>query len=150
MVNNLLTSSQRQQVLKVWSREQLKLGTAYNQKVQVYKQLSWLWADEEIIKSFNPTYGGYYWDQTNTVLIDDSLDKAAAEPYNLLQVGEYSISEDALKVDMLRQVALYLEELSVVDNVSSHLRVNPFRPSLNVNAEAALKFTWAELDVLEG
>jgi len=147
MVDNLLSADQRQQVLRIWNRNQLNLGPHYNKKVQVYKQLSWLWNDIEVQRSFRPEFGGYRWDQTNTVLIDDTLEKAASEPYNLLKIDEFSITEDSLKVDVLGQVAAYLERLCWHDNVSACMRESPYRTYLEQDAE---QFDWTRLGVHAG
>lgn len=147
MVNRLIPADQRHKVLQIWTRDHLRLGNHYNQKVQVYKQLSWLWNDAGIQNSFKPEFGGYRWDQTNTVLIDDTIEKAASEPYNLLKIDEFSITEDTLKVDVLGQVAAFLERLCRYDNVSACMHEGPYRTYLEENAET---FHWASLARNEG
>lgn len=144
MINKLFpTPDSRKCLIKMWSRNNLRLGEHYNKKVQVYKQLSWLWEDETLQDSF-PGIGGYKWDQTNTVLIDDSLEKGAAEPFNLLKIDEFTMTEDGMRVDVLGQVAAYLERLRRFDNVSACIRQQPFRTLLDAGGRV---FDWASVGV---
>lgn len=109
------------------SREQ------YREKVQVYKRLEKVWADK-IIQAKYPSlhagnevvdYEGGKWDQTNTVLIDDSNLKALAQPHNLLQVPEFENAnhqrgeeEKEVFADLKRK----LETLLWVDDISKLIR----------------------------
>ncbi|KAL2413663.1 hypothetical protein ABEF95_011863 [Exophiala dermatitidis] len=87
MVNNLIHPKQRQLMAGVWARDKLDLSKAqYNNKVQVYKRLHKIWADKDIQSKAEP---GRKWDQSNTILVDDSHLKALAQPHNLLQVPEF-------------------------------------------------------------
>ncbi|KAI7206008.1 hypothetical protein KC352_g18214, partial [Hortaea werneckii] len=107
-------------------RDKLHLTPAqYNQKVQVYKQLRWAWRDHIVSSSAPPSTGE--WDQENTVLIDDSEEKAASEPYNLLKIDEYEGTAEQDELDVLGQVVEYLEKLSRQSNVSAYMREHPFQ-----------------------
>ena len=77
-------------VLAIWARNTLGLNTQeYEGKVQVYKRLDTIWRNE-YIQSKHPDAGyGAFWDQTNTLLIDDSVAKAASEPYNHVEIPEF-------------------------------------------------------------
>ncbi|EXJ80481.1 hypothetical protein A1O1_08626 [Capronia coronata CBS 617.96] len=87
MVANLIHPKQRQLMAGVWARDKLDLNKAqYNSKVQVYKKLHKIWADRSIQAKAEP---GRKWDQSNTILVDDSQLKALAQPHNLLQVPEF-------------------------------------------------------------
>ncbi|KAK3109222.1 hypothetical protein LTR53_017758, partial [Teratosphaeriaceae sp. CCFEE 6253] len=109
MVAKLLTPEQRKRLVAVWGREKLRLSPAqYGQKVQCYKQLSWVWRDEEIATS---APGHDAWAQDNTVLIDDSAEKAASEPYNSVTIDEFEGTEAQGRTDVLGQVVQYLEVL---------------------------------------
>lgn len=85
MVAQLFTPEQHAKLVKIWSREHLRLGKHFEAKVQVYKQLPWLWEDAEVQASFPTTADQPFrvedgwkeappakWDQSNTVLLDDS------------------------------------------------------------------------------
>ena len=125
MCEKLLLKPQKEQLIGIWARDQLRLpADAYNQKVQVYKQLSWIWKDKKI-QSANPN-PIEYWSQENTVLIDDSVEKAASEPYNLIQLEEFENKTEQVEVDVLGQVVKYLELLRWERDVSAYVRWKPF------------------------
>lgn len=125
MCQNLLSQAQLQALVAQWSREDLRLSPwAYNEKVQVYKQLSWIWKDKDVqAKNSNPVAS---WSQENTVLIDDSVDKAASEPYNLIRIEEFEGRQEQMEVDVLGQVVGYLEKLRVQQDVSAYMKKEPF------------------------
>jgi hypothetical protein len=139
MVAQLFTAEQRKKLVKIWSRNDLRLGKHFDAKVQVYKQLTWLWEDPEVQASFPmpatlpfrfedgwkdslPTK----WDQTNTVLLDDSVDKAASEPHNLLQVDEFTKENIGNGEDVLGRVLAYIEDLKWEADISAAMRARPF------------------------
>ena len=139
MVAQLFTPEQHAKLVKIWSREHLRLGKHFDAKVQVYKQLPWLWEDPEVQASF-PTIADQpfkvedgwkeapptKWDQSNTVLLDDSVDKAASEPYNLVQVDEFTKETKLDGDDVLGRVVAYLEDLKWEADVSAAMRMRPF------------------------
>jgi hypothetical protein len=139
MVAQLFTPEQHAKLVKIWSRDHLRLGVHFNAKVQVYKQLPWLWEDAEVQTSFpDPADKPFKvqdgwkeppptkWDQSNTVLLDDSVDKAASEPYNLVQVDEFTKETRLDGDDVLGRVVAYLEDLKWEADVSAAMRVRPF------------------------
>ena len=147
MVAQLFNAEQHAKLVEVWHREHLRLGVHYNEKVQVYKQLSWLWEDVKVQASFpvdtsaplkiedgwkEPSPTPTKWDQSNTVLLDDTTDKAASEPYNLICVDEFTKEKKDDGDDVLGRVMAYLEDLKWEADVSAAMRVRPF-----VNGEAA-------------
>ena len=118
MCQNLFTPEQYNQIVAIWSRDQLRLPAhAYNQKCQVYKQLSWIWNDTKT-QAHNPVPDSF-WDHTNTVLIDDSIEKAASEPHNLMEIEEFEARPEQMTTDVLGQVASYLDELSKCNSVDN-------------------------------
>jgi hypothetical protein len=127
MCDTIIPRKLRHQVTGIWGREKFGLTQEdYNDRVQCYKRLEKLWNDQSIAAS-HPSYKyGGRWDQTNTVLIDDSLEKARSEPYNLVEVPEWfgNLGETG---DILPQVHDYLNYLSQHSNVSACLRAQPFR-----------------------
>ena len=65
-------------------------------------------------------------DQTNTVLADDSLEKADSEPYNLAQVEEFTGEAGGTQCDVLGAVLAYIGDLAWVRNISSPIHYKPF------------------------
>ncbi|KXT12916.1 hypothetical protein AC579_4122 [Pseudocercospora musae] len=126
MCRTLFTQEQYKNLAAIWARDKLGIPEyAYNQKVQVYKQLSWVWNDT-FIQASNPV-PDQMWDHTNTVLIDDSIEKAASEPHNLVETEEFEDREDQKTTNVLGQVISYLDELKMWDNACSYIRSSPFK-----------------------
>ncbi|RMZ83758.1 hypothetical protein DV738_g1045, partial [Chaetothyriales sp. CBS 135597] len=89
-----LAPAQRSQLIGIQTREQLGLTPAqFNAKVQVYKPLEPVWRLKAVQASAK-RHGVRAWDVTNTVLLDDSAEKARANPHNLLQVPEFTLDDD--------------------------------------------------------
>lgn len=127
MVDQLFKGPRRSQVVAVWSRDELGLTPQqYRNKVQVFKELNKVWADPGIAKT-HPNAPVEHWDQTNTVLVDDSIVKASAEPFNLLEITEFA--KDMGVDDALERAREYLEEASRWENVSAYMRTRPFKAS---------------------
>lgn len=132
MLKQFLHPKHRSQLAAVWARDRLELNPEqYHNKVQVYKKLDKIWQDAEIQKRA-PAHAP--WDQTNTVLVDDSKLKAISQPHNLIQVSEYTSKDDparnkkshdqAAKIqrDILKQLEMKLEELKYQKDVSRLIR----------------------------
>ncbi|KEY66194.1 hypothetical protein S7711_07651 [Stachybotrys chartarum IBT 7711] len=127
MVDRLLTPEQRAKCLLVWARDKFGLSlNDYNSRVQCYKRLTAVWADPGIVASHPDADRGVRWDQTNTVLVDDSLEKARTEPHNLLEIPEFQGLKRE-RTDVLPQVHDYLNALCHQSDVSSYIRENPFK-----------------------
>ncbi|RKU41953.1 hypothetical protein DL546_005678 [Coniochaeta pulveracea] len=141
MVNSLFTPEQMKRVLAVWGREHFGLTPGdYNARVQCYKRLERVWADEGIQRGYSSDWqddpngapgtglkrGRGKWDQGNTVLIDDSAEKARSEPYNAIQIPEFLGSEKKAE-NVLPQVHDYINILACQADVSTYMRVNPFK-----------------------
>lgn len=127
MLKALFTPAQRQMLLAEWGRDTLGLTRVeFNQKVQVYKRLDRVW--EGGYRVAFPTEGaGGGWDQTNTLLLDDSPTKAVGQPYNHVEVSEFlgtmrEVREDRVLVNLVG----YLEEIRWQGNVSAFIRTAPF------------------------
>lgn len=130
MCNTILTPDIRSRVAAIWGRDKFGLTKAdFDLRVQCYKRLSMIWKDPMISASHPAFREGYRWNQTNTVLIDDSREKARTEPHNLVEVPEWfgDINE---KDDILPQVHDYLNHLSMHSNVSACLQSRPWRPTV--------------------
>lgn len=126
--HRLFSPTQRRQVLAEWGRDTLDLTPAqYREKVQVYKRLDKIWRNETIRNGHPDVHRGGVWDQSNTVLIDDSRAKAAAQPHNLLEIPEFTNTPEQRDADVLAQVVGYLEELRAQEDVSRFIRQRSFR-----------------------
>ncbi|RYP25912.1 hypothetical protein DL768_011676 [Monosporascus sp. mg162] len=90
MCDQLMTPEQQKKVVAIWGRDKFGLSKSdYKQRVQCYKRLSALWSAPEVATS-HPNYAnGGRWSQADTVLVDDSLEKARSEPYNLIPIPEF-------------------------------------------------------------
>ncbi|KAK5172607.1 uncharacterized protein LTR77_002727 [Saxophila tyrrhenica] len=125
MTDQLFTKKQKQKLVDVWARDKLRIpGNLAQYRLQVYKRLTWVWEDKAV-QAAQPDAEGK-WDQANTVLIDDSAEKAASEPFNVVQLEEFEGREDQMQSDVLGDVMRYLEELKVQADVSVYMRKTPF------------------------
>jgi len=124
MVDALATKKQAQSLAAIWGRDKLELTPAqYNEKVQVYKKLEKVWQDEQIQAT---SLGKQRWNQTNTVLVDDSHLKALSQPHNLIQVPEFTKQklnkeQQRREREIVASVRAKLEELKWADDVSRHI-----------------------------
>lgn len=125
MCSQLFPGSERRRLLAEWGRDRMGLSAAdYNKRTQVYKRLETVWNDAYIQSRHPLAKYGYKWDQTNTVLIDDSREKGRSHPYNLIQVPEFEGQKES--EDVLRAVAAYLDDLLVHKDVSAAINHKPF------------------------
>lgn len=123
IMGHMLSYERQQKLVAIWSRDKLRLPDhLFSEKVQVYKQLSWIWDDPTLQTNAPP--GG--WSQRDTVLVDDSVDKAAAEPHNLIEVDEFTNSAAQNGNTTLLDVISYLERVRWYENVSAEIRSAPF------------------------
>lgn len=133
-----------------WGRDKFGLTAGqYNSKLQVYKELHKVWADPGIQGAFpgnehlkvstapagtQTKYNkhklaeavkllpGHRWDQTNTILIDDSRLKAISEPFNILEIPEFNDDPDIDESRLFTKVLARLDFLAQHDDVSKVLR----------------------------
>jgi hypothetical protein len=66
---------------------------------------------------------GHRWDQTNTILIDDSKLKALSEPFNILEIPEFTNDPKIDESTLFAKILHRLDILSHHDDVSKVLRV---------------------------
>ncbi|KAI1764065.1 phosphoprotein phosphatase [Hypoxylon sp. FL1150] len=127
MCEQLLTPEQRSKVVAIWSRDRFGLSARdYEARVVCYKRLTKLWADPAVQASHPEAAQGKVWDQSNTLLIDDTLEKARAEPYNLVEVPEFAGETDE-RGDVLAQVHDYINACALQMDVSTYIRTHPFK-----------------------
>ena len=126
MTTRILTKQQQLDIIQTWARDKFKLNAGdYHQKIQVYKRLELIW-DDKHLQSLIPDKTGV-WDQSNTVLIDDSTLKAITQPHNHIKVPEYGWSDGQENgMEVLCQVAAYLEEIRRFNDVSRYIRQKRF------------------------
>jgi hypothetical protein len=129
-----------------WGRDKFGLtATQYNSKLQVYKELRKVWAEPSIQAAFpgnehlkDPAASkkktacnvaeaaklqpGHRWDQSNTILIDDSKLKASSEPFNILEIPEFLGDPNIDESKLFGKVLARLDYLSRHDDVSKVLR----------------------------
>ncbi|KAL4999056.1 NLI interacting factor-like phosphatase-domain-containing protein [Aspergillus recurvatus] len=123
----LFSESNRKKLVAEWGRDKLGLSKSeYNTKVQVYKTLETVWSSKQIQASHPGRVNkgkkkGPRWDQTNTVLIDDSRLKAVSEPYNLIEIPEFTNNPDVDESAIFPKVLQRLEILAKCDDVSKML-----------------------------
>lgn len=126
----LFTPDQRRLLLGQWGRDTLGLTSVqYKKRVQVYKRLDRIWGDENLQRSHPDFEEGERWGQSNTVLIDDSAQKASAQPFNHVEVPEFvrgGSEKEGDGRDVLGQVMGYLEEARKWNDVSGFVMHGPF------------------------
>ncbi|KAF9401759.1 hypothetical protein BGX21_000756 [Mortierella sp. AD011] len=123
---------------RVWNREHFKLdGVDYHRKVLTLKDLEFVWEEIEVERQSATVeelmegnkYGMHY-DQTNTVLIDDSIHKSQLQPYNRIILTGYDLERYKSGTDIeLLKVRYYLEQLTMQQNVSAYIKRHPFDPT---------------------
>lgn len=100
----------------------------YQQKVQVYKDLEVVWRDDGVQASHPGYDNGGRWHQGNTLLLDDSQEKARAQPHNLVEVPAYlKTTGQEEGQEVLAQVMGWIEEARWYEDVSSVCRTKPFK-----------------------
>jgi hypothetical protein len=125
---------------RIWTREHFRLPKVdYTRKVLTIKDLEFVWegiaAEEKLLVSKNAIKDvkrdqeatTIKYDQTNTVLIDDSKDKSQLQPHNGLALTDFD--HDLARAgtdDELLKVKSYLERLIYQKNVSAYMRAHPF------------------------
>ena len=115
-------------LLDEWGRDTLGLtSTQYKERVQVYKRLDRIW-DNENVQHLRPNSKlGERWH--NTVLIDDSILEATAQPFNHIEVPEFvrgGSEKEGHGRNVLGQVVGYLEEARKWSDFSGFVRRRPF------------------------
>jgi len=125
----LFTPPQRRQLLGEWARDTLDLTSEeYCSKVQVYKRLDRIW-EGKALRDSHPDFAskGTRWSQANTLLVDDSPTKAQAQPYNLVEIPEFTRNAALEKgKNFLGQVVAYLEEARMWGDVSTFVKRKKF------------------------
>ena len=127
----MFSLGRRRELLGEWGRDTLDLSNAeYYAKTQVFKRLDRIWDSVALRNSHPDAERGGRWGQANTLLLDDSVLKAQAQPYNLVEVPEFTRpgrhGQQEESQEVLRQVVAYLEEARSYENVSAFVRAKKF------------------------
>lgn len=132
MVKKLLTEEQQNKLVAIRPRHTFGLTQQqYATKVQIYKNLEDIWKDPAVVNAI-PT-GAEPWSMANSVLVDDTILKAKAQPHNLIQVPEfeYTTIQEGKKTKaklkareeaIMKSVREKLEVLKYQTNVASLIR----------------------------
>lgn len=126
MCARLLSPAYLRRVVAVWGRDRFGLTEHdYNQRTQCYKRLTRLWQDPDVAASHPRAAEGASWSQADTVLIDDSAEKARSEPHNAITLPEFAgdLDENPRVLPLVEQ---YLDTLTMQLDVSAYIRANPF------------------------
>lgn len=128
IVKNVLDEELQSKLVAAWGRDTFGLPSEfYHQNVQVYKDLRLIWDKEEIQQHHPGHHAGQRFGQHNTILLDDSKLKAHAQPYNLIEIPEFTATKEQMKSDILREVAGYLQVAKMQSNVSNFMMQYPFK-----------------------
>ena len=127
----IFTEEQLDKLVAIWARDTLELSPQdYNEKVQVYKRLDRIW-DNQDIQCKHPQYDtGGGWDQSNTLLIDDSALKATTQPWNHIKIPEFLAEQGhearEKQLQIFGLVAGFLHDLRRYDDVSRCIHKRAF------------------------
>ncbi|KAF9409300.1 hypothetical protein BGZ94_002002 [Podila epigama] len=122
---------------RVWSRDEFRLPKHdYERKVLTIKDLEFVWEGIEAERKeaskeeLAQEKLAMVYDQTNTLLIDDSTAKIQLQPYNGLALREFDADlAESGKDDELPKVIKYLEKILYQKNISAYMRLHPFKSS---------------------
>ncbi|KAI0381776.1 HAD-like domain-containing protein [Hypomontagnella monticulosa] len=129
MVNQLIESDLLPSVVAIWGRNRFNLTEHdFNARTMCYKRLTKLWADPQIAAAHPEAAAGKNWSQADTLLVDDSLEKARSEPYNLVPIPEFDGNCTEDQVYILPQVHDYINACARQADVSTYIRSRPFQP----------------------
>lgn len=118
-VDNMCNMFGHYQPILIWNRSHFNLtAREYYSHVQTLKDLNLVW---DHLPEFNAT---------NTIVLDDSVIKLAAHPYNLIKMSTFHndnfLQDDRFMDRDLCKVANYLNLLKEQSNVCNFIRFVPF------------------------
>ncbi|KAF9974710.1 hypothetical protein BGZ73_001829 [Actinomortierella ambigua] len=133
---------------RVWTRQDFGLDDVdYNRKVLTLKDLEIVWRRvgnerAQALKKLGlttataakitdskllPEKYSVEFDQTNTILIDDSYDKSQLQKHNCVVLADFDMERARAGNDVeLLKVKSYLRKLAYQENVSAYMRAHPF------------------------
>ncbi|KAG1445434.1 hypothetical protein G6F55_011962 [Rhizopus delemar] len=121
----------------IWDHS--SLGPSFSEhgrKVVTVKDLEKVW------QHFEP---GRF-DVTNTILLDDSAQKAVLQPFNLVQPTKFQYASSSSGECELMQLLSYFKSLRYQSNVSNYIHSHPYQPIFNHkdNSSKVLRFMLGE------
>ena len=136
MVKKLLTEEQQTKLVTIRARHTFGLTQQqYATKVQIYKNLEDIWEDPVVDSAIPP--GADAWSMANTVLIDDTILKAKAQPHNLIQVPEFEYT--TIQGGKKAKAKLKAREEAIMKSVQEKLDVLKYQANV-----ASLVRLWQE------
>ncbi|OBZ85195.1 hypothetical protein A0J61_06757 [Choanephora cucurbitarum] len=115
-----LFSTHTKKLVAIWNRESFGLSKEdYYRKCLTIKDLDKVWE----------YFDGQY-DATNTILIDDSPEKAQLQPYNCLHPNEFDHTSKHFTLNgesELLQLIDYLKLLQYQSNVANYIKNHPYQ-----------------------
>ncbi|CAJ0749320.1 1767_t:CDS:2 [Entrophospora sp. SA101] len=117
----------RKHLLAVWGRDTFGMTEQeYLSKTETIKDLRKVW-DKLNNNNHGNSKGYFKFDQTNTIIIDDSSIKTKLQPFNAIVVKNFDNKLSNLGNDMeLRNIIKYLETLKCQSNISSYIKSTPY------------------------
>nr|CAG8456628.1 7467_t:CDS:2 [Entrophospora candida] len=143
MVKEIFGNDDSNKLLEIWSRDKFPLtNKEYHSKCLTIKDLEMVW--DELNKSLKnkniqpsssspPSQSStILWDQTNTILIDDSPLKAQLQPYNAIHLKEFNreLFHNGNDSELLNVIE-YLELLKCQSNISHFIKNRPYDSNRN-------------------
>ena len=123
LCSQIMRPEERGALVAEWGRDKLGLSSRqYREKVQVYKCLDRVWGYQAIQETCPGYREGNRWGQHNTLLVEDSAEKARSEPWNLVQVPELARVGEVNREEgegVLTQVAGWINEARLWSDVSA-------------------------------
>lgn len=139
MCRRIFIPELRPLLLGEWGRNTLGLTPEqYRQRVLVFKNLDTVWSDETLQSLHPDAAKGGTWGQHNTVLIDDTVSKAAAQPFNHIKVPEFKVTtdnHDNMEENVLVTVETQLEEARSWSDLSAFFKQKSDEPASNDRLE---------------
>ncbi|CAG8467019.1 11262_t:CDS:1 [Diversispora eburnea] len=114
----------RERLMAIWGRD--KFGLSEEEFFTNFKPIKNL---EIVWKEFNEKNGSNFdgrkkeFNQTNTILIDDSPYKAQLQPFNAIHLSEFERNEEDRE---LLKIIEYLKLIKYQSNVSTFIKEHPF------------------------
>lgn len=128
IVKQIFAHTTHRKLIDIWARDTLGLTREqYAEKVQVYKPLDKVWRTKKIQETYptvttTTTATQSCWTHQNTILIDDSALKAIAQPYNIIEIPEFTHNPLVDEKKNMSTVMRQLRILSHQSDVSRKLR----------------------------
>ena len=129
MIQGAFSSKQRAKLIACWTRDELGLSKEqYYSKSKNYKKLSLVWSSQKLRNSAKRKGFIAEWNSMNTVIVDDSAEKAKYNRDNLIEVK--SFDEEAYERGddtEMKKLLEYLQDLVGAPNVVDFMKRRPYK-----------------------